>query len=168
MATGITEVLNEWAGFGVFDYLIPFLLIFAVVYGILAKTKLFDDNKGVNAIVSIAIGLLALQFDFVSTFYANIFPRFGVGLAVFLVLIIFIGFFLGREHHGKMKWVGYVVGIGVALWALTSWNHWGDEFGIGFWLREYFWSLIILAGVIGLIVWAVLSGSGDNPKPKGG
>jgi len=115
--TSITEILNQWASFGVFSYVIPFLLIFAVVFAILDKTSLLGESKPVKAIVSLAIGLLALQFDFVSTFFAEIFPRFGVGLAVFLVLVILIGFFY-EEREGSMKWIGYLTGIGVVVWLL--------------------------------------------------
>ena len=40
MVVSITDVLNTWADLGVFSYVIPFLLIFAVVYAILEKTKI--------------------------------------------------------------------------------------------------------------------------------
>lgn len=163
----ITDVLNLWAQQGVFSYVIPFLLMFAVVFAILEKTKLLGQQKAIDAIVAMAIGLLALQFDFVSTFYAEIFPKFGVGIAIFLVVIILIGFFY-HDDAGKagsaVKWVGWFTGIGVVIWALTSWNFWGDNFSIGWWFYEYFWSLIILAAIIGVIVWATHSSNGGTVK----
>jgi hypothetical protein len=161
--TSITDILNQWADFGVFAYLIPFLLIFAVVYAILDKTQLLGENRPVEAIIALAIGLLALQFDFVSTFFAEIFPRFGVGLAVFLVLVILIGFFYQGEETGKLKWIGFVTGIGVVVWALVNWNFWSDNFSIGNWLGEYFWSLIVLGGVIALIFIVATSGKDRTP-----
>ena len=93
MAMTITDVLNSWNDIGVFSYVIPFLLIFAVVYAILQKSGVLGDNKTIDAIVAAAIGLLSLQLDFVATFFAVIFPRFGIGIAIFLVALIFIGFF---------------------------------------------------------------------------
>ena len=84
MVTSITDVLNIWNEMGVFSYVIPFLLIFAVVFAILKKTGMLssrsadgkgDDNNGILAIISVAIGLLALQFDFVAEFFSIIFPR---------------------------------------------------------------------------------------------
>ena len=161
MAT-ITEALilfNQWGGF---SYVIPFLLIFAVVFAILQKTKILGENRTIEAIVAIAIGMLALLNDHVPIFFSNIFPKFGIGLAVFLVLIILIGFFHTDEGKATsaIKWIGWVTGIGVVLWALTSWNYWTglDDFGLGWWLREYFWSLIILAGIIVIIVVIAKSG----------
>ncbi len=158
MAVSITDVLNTWADLGVFSYIIPFLLIFAVVYAILEKTKILGDkNKGVLVIIAAAVGLLALQFDLVSTFYATIFPRFGVGLSIFLVLIILIGFFMPETDLHKLSWIGWIVGIGVVLWALVNWNMWTDNFSLSLWLGDYFWPIIILAGVI-LAVVAVAGG----------
>ena len=75
MAKGIdtiTEVLNQWADAGVFAYLLPFLFIFAVVFGILNKTKVLGENKGVQATIALALGLLSLQFDYVSNFSSSL------------------------------------------------------------------------------------------------
>jgi hypothetical protein len=157
MVMTVTEVLNLWNEMGVFSYVIPFLLIFAVVFAILEKTKILGENKSIMSIVSVSIGLLSLQFDFVSRFFATIFPRFGVGLSIFLVLIILIGFFIkeGKEDVAftKMKWIGIVVGVGVVVWALSSWDNWRSSYpGIGSWIGEYFWALVILGAIIGVII----------------
>src|SRR3989344_7721104 len=105
--TTITDVLNQWADIGVFAYLLPFLMIFAVVYGILSKTDLLGDNRGVNATIALAIGLLALQFDYVSNFFASIFPYTGIGIAVLLVALILMGLISDSdEKWPKFVWFG--------------------------------------------------------------
>ena len=162
-SVSITEILNTWDAMDVFAYVIPFLLIFAVVFAILQKTKLLGDkNNAVQAIVALAVAMLSLQFDFVSTFYAEIFPRFGVGLAIFLVVILFIGFFYSDADGNPtkaMQWIGWVIGVGVIIWALTSWNFWAANWSVGWWIEEYFWPLIILGAVVGAIVAVVKSGN---------
>jgi len=158
----ITNVLNIWADMGVFAYVIPFLLIFAVVFGILHKTQLFGkDNRSINAIIALSIALLSLQFDYVSTFFAEIFPKFGVGLAVFLVLVILTGFFVG-DSRTAMSWIGYLTGIGVVVWALVNWDFWRDNWSIAWWLEEYFWPLLVLAGVIAIVVVVANTGRPQN------
>ena len=47
-ANTITNILNTWADLGVFAYVLPFLMIFAVVFGILSKTEILGKNKGVR------------------------------------------------------------------------------------------------------------------------
>jgi hypothetical protein len=170
MVTTITEVLNIWNDIGVFSYVIPFLLIFAVVFAILKKTKILgDDNDGILAVISVAVGLLSLQLDFVSEFFMIIFPRFGIGLSVFLVLLIFIGFFIPHDDQEglfkKLGWVGYVIGIGAVVWALSEWDEWNDFGGFGGWFSENIWALLILGGVIAVIV--IVAGK-DKDKGKSG
>ncbi|MCK4649748.1 hypothetical protein KAT36_00810 [Candidatus Pacearchaeota archaeon] len=155
MVTTITDVLNIWNEIGVFSYVIPFLLIFAVVFAILKKTGILgDENDGILAIIAVALGLLSLQFDFVSEFFAVIFPRFGIGLSIFLVLIILAGFFFPKATGEKVPggWIGMAVGIGVVLWALSSWDRWTSSIGFGGWFTENFWALIVLGIIIAVIV----------------
>lgn len=171
MAYGITEVLNNLNELGVFSYVLPFLIVFAIVFGILQKTKIFgaeDKVRGINAIIAVGVGLLSLLYDTVPIFFANIFPKFGVGLAIFLVLVISLGFFfIGSDGamDGKMTWIGWVVGIGVALWALEEFQWFGGFGGgsFGGFLREYFPMLLIVGLIIAGII-AVVGGA----KPSGG
>ena len=169
MATTITEVLNIWNDIGVFSYVIPFLLIFAVVFAILKKTGILgDDNDGVLAIIAVALGMLSLVNDVVPLFFSNIFPKFGIGISIFLVLIIFLGFFIPEadKDEGKHNWIGYLVGIGVVLWALSTWDDW-IGFGFGYWWNDNFWALVILGAIIGVIYAVTKSETeGRNTKKK--
>ncbi len=99
---GFGNILDAWAKAGVFDYMIPFLLIFSLVFGILTQLKIFKENKSINAIIALAVGLMSLQFGFVSAFFSEIFPRLGVGLVILLVLMILFGLFAPSK-----TWVTY-------------------------------------------------------------
>ena len=174
MVTTITEVLNIWNDIGVFSYLIPFLLIFAVVFAILDKTKMLSsgdngENRMIISIIAVSISLLSLQFDFVSEFFAVIFPRFGVGLALFLVVLIFLGFFFhprgNDDWSHKVAWVGWLVGIGVFIWALASWDEWNSYGGFGGWFVENVWALIIL-GIIIAVIFAVMPSKESRSRTR--
>jgi hypothetical protein len=168
MALDITQVLNTWAEYGVFSYLFPFLIIFSIVFAILQKTQLFGNSaqpgqkniNGINAIIAVSVAFLSLLNDYVSTFFATIFPRFGIALAIFLVLLILIGFFYKPDVTGKpasLSWIGWALGIGVVLWAWSEWNNifGADNWGVTYFLEEYFWGLILLGGIGALIYWIV-------------
>src|SRR3989339_382763 len=161
MVTTITDVLNIWNDMGVFSYVIPFLLIFAVVFAILKKSKILgDENDGILAIISVALGLLSLQFDFVSQFYAIVFPRFGAGLSLFLVILIFLGFFTKGDGTdlGKLVPFGFIIGIGTIIWSLSSWDEWSNLGGFGGWFAENVWALLVLGAIIAVIVVASKGG----------
>jgi len=165
--TSIADVLNQWAAMGVFSYLIPFLLIFAVVFAILDKSNILGENKAIKALVGAAVGLLALQFDFVSTFFATIFPRLGVVLAVLLALVILVGLSGKDSESSKLYYVvGIVLAVAIVLWTLSAWDFWGDEFGISWWFQENFWWLVIGAAVVVAIGFIISQSKSTSHEKK--
>jgi hypothetical protein len=157
----IGQILNDWAASGVFAYVLPFLLVFAVVYGILSKTHIIadDSNKGVNVVIALAIGALSLVGDFVPTFFQTIFPYLGMGLSVLLALIILGGLFIfDTEFKKKTQWVIWIVGL--LIFVVVVYNALGDyNFGGAYFWNMYGSSLIVLAIIIGLIAWVTSSRS---------
>ena len=105
----IGNFLLQLEQLGFFSYLLPFLVIFALVFGILSRINIFEDNKAINGIISLSVGLMALQFGIVSNFFSELFPRFGIGLIIILVFLIFLGMFMDPEGKG-MNYV--MLGIG--------------------------------------------------------
>lgn len=164
-ASTITDILNTWANMGIFAYVLPFLMIFAVVYGILNKSRILGDNKGVQATVSLAAGLLALQFDYVPNFFASIFPYFGMGLSVLLVALILMGL-LNTDEKSKARWIwfgiGTVIFIVVLLTTLSD-TAWIGGFGYG-WADTWpaILALIVIGGFMALIIWG-----GEKRNPTG-
>lgn len=145
------DLLYQWEQMGMFAYILPFLLIFAVVYGILARTKIFEA-QGVNAIIAVVVGLMALQFQMVSVFFSEIFPRLGVGLSVILVILILLGMFMPANK----EWVTYTLfGIAAIVAVIViskSFSFVGWSTG-GWWSRN--WLSIVTIGVILAIIGVV-------------
>ena len=150
---GIGTMLSQWEQAGFFSYLLPFLLIFTLVYSILMKVKIFEDNKTVNGIIALVVGFMALQFDFVSVFFSEVFPRMGVGLAILLVLIIFAGLFFDPGT----KWVSlsfFIVAVIIAGYILIGTSKsLGLTFGAGFktLLPEFLPYIIIVIFIIAIV-----------------
>lgn len=171
MAYGLTEALNKMNELGIFSYALPFMIVFAIIFGLLQKTKILGEpqqTKGINVIIAVAVAGISLMFDVVPTFFQTIFPKFGVALAVFLVLMIFLGFFFMNGEGvatEKLKWIGWVLGLGVVIWAFSEWNGFGVFGGnFGFILQEYLPMFI----VIGLIVWGIVAVVGGSSSSGGG
>ena len=162
----IGEMFAQWEQFGFFSYLLPFLLLFALIFGILNQIKLFQDNKSINAIIALSVGLMALQFDFVPVFFSEIFPRLGVGLAILLVLLILGGMFVDPSKGGIMY---TLLGIGVVIAIIVLVNTAG---AIG-WYSGYWWyqnwqfvaGVVFILVVISIIVGASSSKSSTKYAP---
>lgn len=158
----IGTLLSQWELAGVFDFLLPFLLIFAVVFGILTTTSILGKNKGVHIIIAFVIGLLALRLDFVPRFFAEIFPRLGVGLSIILTLVILIGLFVPQD---EMRYWLYGLGAIAFIIAIVVVSQSFQGFG---WFSSGFYSdyigwIIGAVLVIGLII-AVANASGEDAR----
>lgn len=159
----IADIMSQWQGAGVFDYVLPFLLIFSVVFGILTSTNIIGKQKGVHIVVAIVVGLLALRLGFVQTFFMELFPRLGVGLAVILALMIMTGLFIEKEEAKYWMW-GIAV-VAVIVWILVLV---GTSQTIG-WFGAYSGSVGDYAGLIigailliGVII-AVVAAKSEGP-----
>ncbi len=102
---GIGTLFNYWEQAGFFSYVLPFIIIFSIVFAVLTKINLFQSARGIPAIIAASVGLLSLQFDVVPLFFSEIFPRVGIGLSILLVIFIFLGAFIDPEHH----WIKYML-----------------------------------------------------------
>jgi len=159
----IGNLLFQWQQAGVFSYLLPFLLIFALIFAILEKTDLFGKNKSVKLILSLSIGLMALQFNFVSYFFSEIFPRMGILLSLIVVGMILLGLFFNFEDENgntstakKIFGGAVVIGIIVIIYqsfsgsfGFFSWGF-GSSWGITYWLERY--GVSLLAGIIFVVL----------------
>jgi len=163
---GFGGFLNTLSGLGFFNYALPFLLIFALVFGILMKMNLFKENtKGIAAIIAIAVGLMALQFNAVPEFFSKIFPSFGIGIAIILVVIILVGFF----SDPSKPWIQatfFIIAAIIALIVIVS----SSGLQIGDWVQQNLGAtagtLIIIAVVVAAVFFIVGKKNPSNsPKP---
>ena len=173
----IGNLLFQWQQAGVFSYVLPFLLIFALVFGILSTINLFGtNNKGISAIISIAVGLMALQFNFVPTFFSEIFPKLGVGLSIILAFIILFGLFAwvkGYKGTGMTQWFrGMMIVVVLATVVIVVLSSLGDSYS---WYGGYnVWSWVRLnwPTVLGIFIFlgaiiGIIAGTGGGKTDKG-
>jgi len=161
----IGNVLAQWEQMGVFTYMLPFLVIFSLVFAILTRLQIFKDNRAVNGIIALAVGLMSLQFDFVPRFFSEIFPRMGVALSIILVFLVLAGMFIDPENKGWM--IGLMI-IVVIIAAVVIFQSFGATGFISYWylLRQNFSAILAAVILIGFII-AIIAGSKPiNQKPE--
>lgn len=158
----IETILLEWEYMGIFEYVLPFLLLFAVVFGILMKSSILGENKGVNIVISLVVAAIAvLSVDFRS-FFRVVMPYAGIGIVILLVGIILVGLFC---DSGEKWWkivfysLGALIFVIVVFSALTSYE---VAFMGSWWWRQYLSAIIVGAVIVGLILLVVLSQSSSS------
>lgn len=158
---GIGDLLQQWERAGIFSYALPFLLLFALIFGILSRVKIFEENKAINAIIALVVALMALQYEFVSIFFSELFPRLGVGLSIILVLLIVVGLFLDPSQSAVGIGLTVIGVIIVIVILVTTAGAVGWQSGT--WWSEH-WDTILVVIVFIAILGAII-GSGGNKKP---
>jgi hypothetical protein len=150
MVLSIADVLNQWQSAGIFDYVLPFLLIFAVVYAVLSGTNVLGKNKGVHVIIALVVGLLSMQLGFVQEFFREIFPRAAVGIAVIIVFVILVMAFVPATHMTGWMIGFYCLGGVIALIATFNAFSALSWFGSDWWYEWGAWIIgaLLIIGVI--------------------
>ena len=165
----VGNLLYQMENIGFFSYVLPFLMIFAIVFAILDKIKFLGDNRAINTLLALAVGFMSLQFQFVSYFFAEIFPRMGVLLSIILVAIILLSLFLDFNNKTVKVVIGGLTFVGFIIILLQSFSDafpWGGNlFGGPFWwwLQSSLYWLLPTAIVIGFII-AIVKGPTDPAK----
>lgn len=159
---GIGDFLNEMQNAGFFSYVLPFLLIFALVFGILTQIKIFKEHKSINGVIAFVVGLMALQFDFVPIFFAEIFPRLGVGLAILLLILIFVGIFSDPDSNAVMY---TLMGVGMIIAVIVLISTAGSlGWSSGYWWYDN-WKTVAVVLVV-LAALGIIVGSANPQKDK--
>lgn len=158
----IIEVLRTWETAGVFAYLLPFLMVFAVVFGILNKSKLLGENKGVQATIALTVGLLSLLNDYVSTFFSRLFPYAGMAIAVLLVALILMGLAFEEDWSSKI-WFG----TGLISFFIVVISAFSDmpNIGIGIALSNS-WPALIAGGILLWLMYLIVFNPPGTKKEK--
>lgn len=158
-------VIDQWAQFGVFDVLLPLLLVFTLVFAILEKINIFK-NRGVNLVISLVLAFFAITNSVVSMFFMYLFSNLAIGIAVLLIMIILLGLALEPEE-GTWKWIFGIAGGFLILIALSKAGFFSYAVGPDFfyWMQQNAAALILLI-IVALAVIAVIVGVGAEKKPK--
>jgi len=155
-----TDFLNQLESLGFFQYLLPFLLIFALVYAIITEIPIFKEKRGPAVIIALAVGLLSLQLDFVPAFFQSVFPNFGIGLSILLIGLILAGAFLVGKTEGSremvaFKWIFF--GLGALIFVIVTVVSLSDISFVGSnWWNAYGGLIVVLLVIAGVIVAVVL------------
>lgn len=118
------------------ETILPFVLIFTIVFAILQKSKVLGDGKRqIDAIVSLVIALLVISFAQATGLIIQLTPFLAVSLMVLLVFMLLIGSFMGEKMPNPIKYILLVVvsiAVIIAVLVLTNvWQLLADIINIG-------------------------------------
>jgi len=111
------EVFRFLVDLGLIDVILPFILVFTLIYGVLQKTQLFgaekEKNTKFNALIAFVIGFLAILATNVLNIINIFVAYFMLLLIIFLMLALVLGL-AGAEIGNKNKALGGII-AGLAI-----------------------------------------------------
>jgi hypothetical protein len=146
-------------------FILPFLLVFFIVFAILEKTKIFGEGKKqLNALLSFVIGLIFVSVLYPTEIVSNLVLFLTVALVSIFVILLIWGFIFGdiKEGFKPERWMKIVLAliVGVAfiialVWATGFYDKlWGFLFqqtwSKAFWTNFSF--IIVIAIALALIL----------------
>ncbi|MFP4401689.1 MAG: hypothetical protein ACLFPL_00510 [Candidatus Nanoarchaeia archaeon] len=159
---------------GFTNVIAPFILIFAIVFAILQKSKIFHGGanedasaKKINATIAFVFGIFAVISVNVVSFIAQSLATAAMAIVVILCALIILGLLLGDSYtsifeNNKVKYsVAGIVLLLTIIFLLTIFNVWewistnlgSLTSGSG----EWFGFIVIFALIIGAIYWITKS-----------
>ncbi len=170
------RILDSW---GLTDVLLPFLLIFVVMFAILQKTRILgEDRKRFNMVVALVIGLLVViphvlgmyppNADVVNIIM-NSLPQVSIIVIAILMLLILIGLlgaeasWMGSSLSGWVAIAAFIIIIIIFGGAAGWWLNWA-------WFDRFFGSdtvaVIVMLLVFAVIIWFVTRGETKGEKQE--
>ena len=149
-------------------FLLPFLLIWVIVFAVLEKTNILGEGKHqVNAIVSLVVGLIFVGVAFPKEVVNNLILFLVVALIVMFVGLILWGFISGGDLKGdilggKGVKIAFAIVILIAviialLYATGIENNVVDFLFKQSW-SESFWVNFLFIGLVAIAVVFVMAG----------
>ena len=157
----VIMVLESW---GLMDVLLPFLLIFVVIFAILQKTHILGkDKKNYNVIISLVVALMVVIPHVLNSYPAGfdvveiinmVVPQISLIIVAVLMLLLLLGLFGGASIPGAVAAIAGLVVLFIFL-GTTEWLYGLD------WLYRFFGaeavSFLIVILIFGLIIWFITS-----------
>src|SRR3990170_2793367 len=111
------------------DLVLPFLLVFAVVFAILQKSEILGkERRQTDAIVALVVGLLVVAVGSATNIITGLMPILAVGLVVLLVFFLLWGFAFEQGKFavpGGIQWtIAALAAIAVVIAVLVFTGGW--------------------------------------------
>jgi len=162
------DILLNLENLGFFTFILPFLLMFAIVYGVLSWTNIFGGQKGVHALIALVFAFLSIRFPVYTDFLAIVSPKLGVGLVILLVLILLIGLFIPGGKQSVIGWIMIGIGVIIAIVILSqTYSTLQGSYG-GYIDSDLIGWVIVVALLIGVIVAVVTAGNKSSGNSNTG
>jgi len=158
------NVIYYLESMGLTDVILPFILVFTVVFAVLQKAKIFgEQSKKYNVIFSLVVGLLVViphvtgryppGADVVNIINQAI-PSVSVLVIAIIMFLVLVGIFFEPKKGGWVPALVLLASIVAIIWIFGKAAGWW--FGAPFWLSDPdVQALVVMILVFGIVIWFI-------------
>ncbi len=178
MVSPLGRAVEFLSDFGFFDVILPFLLVFTIVFGVLEKTAIFGKENGkpkknINSMIAFVIAFFFIASKELVQATTISLPQVAMMLIVIMSFMMLVGFFMSgerefsfAEHKGWMIFFTIIMFLGIIAIFLNAFG-WleplilatGEESA-----QIYITTGILFAFIIGVILYVTRNvSSGSKP-----
>jgi len=148
---------------GGFDVLLPFLLIFTIVFAILEKIEVLGkDKKNFNVVIALIVGALLVSQTTIVEIINLFIPKVSLLIVIGLMLMLLIGLFGGGgEFSGSIFSIAAILSVVGIIWALIPSYYYVDW---PYWLRlsDQDRAVLLTVFVFILVIWYITKEPGKG------
>jgi amino acid transporter len=158
--------------YGIMEFLLPFILIFTIVFAILQKSQILGtDKKNFNVVVALVLGLLfviphftgdyPLGYDPVQVINDSL-PSISLVAVAAIMLLLLMGIF-GARFAATFSPIIAVAAIAFVVYIFGASLHFWDDPSTTFsWWTDQTTELLIVILIFGLVIWFITKEPGEG------
>src|SRR3990167_3322897 len=165
VSASFTNLAGYFQAYGVMDFLLPFILVFTIIYAVTAKLALFKDHKQFRVVIALVLALLfvvphitgnyPLGYDPVQVMNESLPSISLVSIAAIMVLLL-MGIF-GADFSAAAAPFIAIISLGFVIYIFgASLRLWRGPYDVFYWWSSDVTELMIVLLIFGLVVWFIV------------
>jgi len=166
MATDFSAMIKGLEQMGFYEVILPFLLVFAIIFAMLQKVKLFGkEQKNINVVVALVTAFFVVRVPEIVGAMNSFLPKVSFLVLVLLMVMLVLGIFGASAEGMTGGWffIAIVIAIAGIIWAITSSI---PGLSLPGWLRINAENQGVLLGIGALVIGVYLLTKEKAQKPK--
>ena len=131
-----SDMVKQLEQMGFYEVILPFMLVFTVMFALLQKIKLFGaDTKNINIVVAAVIAFFVVRVPSIIAVINQFLPKISIIVIILLMFLLILGVLGSGETKGWTGWPFFIGMVGAVLgivWSVvssipgfsTSWPRW--------------------------------------------
>ncbi len=164
MAISFYNLATYFQAYGIMDILLPFILVFTIVFAVMQKTKILGDKKQFNVVLALILGLMfvaphiagtyPLGYDPVQVMNETL-PSISLVSVAAIMLLILMGIF-GTGFAAAATPLIALAALGFVIYIFgASLRLWTGPYQVFSWWGSDTTELMIVLLIFGLIIWFI-------------